>query len=477
MLPSKLAFLDIETTGASLNSDRVIEVGILRVENNTLVKTFNSLVDPGVYIPKEITRLTGITEELIKGAPSFSQIKEEILELMEGCTIVAHNASFDYGFIKNELKRFNTNFSAKRICTVKLSRALFPEFPKHDLSSIITRFNFDCPARHRAFDDAKVLWDFFQKVTKDFPEDILIKAIDSNLKKPNIPVNVPAKVMDALPEEHGVYIFYDESHMPLYIGKSNNLKKRVLSHFSASLYSTTEMKLLQQTTNIETLTTTGELEALLTESDLIKKMQPLYNRRLRQSREITVLKISQTKSGYETLEIDVASSITQDDLDSVVTVFKNKKQAQEYLRKLSKEHSLCEKLLGLEKTDRACFGYHLGSCKGGCIGKEIHIKYNMRLRMAISSKKLKPWPFEGPVLIKQKHHTGEKEAGFLIDKWCFMGKITISDDNTEEFQGHPSFDIDTYRILHRFLSDSKNLKQVKKLSKNEFTSLVSQSFN
>src|SRR6266702_4216216 len=126
MLPPKLAFVDIETTGVRSSYDRIIEIGILRVENNKLVKSFQSLINPESYLPKEITMITGITQQDIEHAPTFRSVKDEIIEILADCTFVAHNVRFDYAFLKHELLRENITFSSKHFCTVRLSRLLFP---------------------------------------------------------------------------------------------------------------------------------------------------------------------------------------------------------------------------------------------------------------------------------------------------------------------------------------------------------------
>lgn len=426
-LPTKLAFLDIETTGGNLRRDRIIEIAILRVENGKLKKKINTLIDPDSYIPKDITSLTGINEIMLKSAPTFSSVKDELVDVLKECTLVAHNASFDYGFLLNEFKRCGIAFKAKRICTVKLSRHLYPQFKSHNLDNIISRFNLNCDSRHRALGDARVLWDFYNIVCKSFPEEKLLTVINLNLRKPNIPLNINPKILNNLPEEPGVYIFHSKD-FPIYVGKSRNIKRRVLSHFSNSTHTNSEMKLLNQTTSIETIITTGELSALLLESELIKNLKPLFNRMLRSSREIIVLKLNDPKQSYYSLSIETAREILPAEINKVVTVFKNKLKAVEYLRKLAKENNLCEKLLGIEKTKKSCFGYQLGKCSGACVGREHYLKYNMRLVSAISAKRIKPWPFTGPIIINEINKMGDESTRFLINKWCFIGKITENND-------------------------------------------------
>ena len=166
MLPNKISFVDIETTGGSAFYDRIIEIGILRVENNELISTFHSLINPQTHLPREIELLTGITSANLEYAPTFNSLKTDILDILEGTVFVAHNVRFDYGFLKREFQRENISFSTKHFCTVRLSRLLYPQFRHHNLDSIIERFNFQCANRHRALDDAKILFDFYKKTAE-----------------------------------------------------------------------------------------------------------------------------------------------------------------------------------------------------------------------------------------------------------------------------------------------------------------------
>lgn len=161
MLPQKIAFVDIETTGTSLRSDRIIEIGVLRVENNQVIDTYRSLVNPETYVPAEIEGLTGIRQEDLENAPTFPTIKKDLLNILGDCIFAAHNVRFDYGFVRSELKREGVAYRAKNLCTVKLSRSLFPRFKRHSLDAVMERCGISCENRHRAFDDAQVIWEFY----------------------------------------------------------------------------------------------------------------------------------------------------------------------------------------------------------------------------------------------------------------------------------------------------------------------------
>ncbi len=177
MKNSNFAIVDVETTGGSPYFSRIIEIGILRVEHGEVTSTFQSLINPEMPIPEFITRLTGITDAAVAKAPRFDDIKDSVLDMFENAVFVAHNVSFDYSFVKQEFKRVDYGFNSDRLCTVKLSRAFFPEHKHHNLSEIITRYNFSCANRHRAFDDAEVLWKFFQMLEEKFPQKQIEQAM------------------------------------------------------------------------------------------------------------------------------------------------------------------------------------------------------------------------------------------------------------------------------------------------------------
>lgn len=174
---SPLAFVDIETTGTAAHNSRIIEIGVHRVENLKLVKSFETLIDPEEFIPSFITQLTGIQDEHVFNAPTFKEVSGELTQILEGCTFVAHNAGFDYSFLQMEFKRCGKKFNYPKLCTVQLSRALYPKFRLHNLDSLIARHGFTIKNRHRASDDALVLWKFYQKILKTFDLDTIQTAL------------------------------------------------------------------------------------------------------------------------------------------------------------------------------------------------------------------------------------------------------------------------------------------------------------
>lgn len=452
-----LAIIDVETTGSTSGYDRIIEVGILRVEGGKVVKTFESLINPEVPVSPYVEVLTGITGESLSGSPTFYEIKDEVSEILKDAIFVAHNSRFDYSFIKNEFKRYDIDYRAKQLCTVKLSRLLFPRYKKHSLDNIIERFSITCERRHRALDDAKVVWEFLQKIPEIVEEEKSQKAFTTVLKRPSLPPQLLNGEIEKLPESPGVYMFFGDSEMPLYIGKSVNIKDRVLSHFSNDTESSRELEITQQIKRIESIKTAGELGALILESELVKKLQPVYNRKLRYSSRLTYFEKKMSPEGYFSVITKTTNEIEADNIENILAIVKSKKQAVGLLSDLVKEYNLCDKLLGLQSTQGACFSHHLGRCKGACVNKEESSLYNMRFTLAFGKTKLSAWPFKGPIVVKEKND--ETEEGLVFDKWCYLGKYEEV-LNSEKRTDMVLTDFDVYKILRSFIRDSKNIKKI-----------------
>ncbi|MES2470875.1 MAG: exonuclease domain-containing protein [Patescibacteria group bacterium] len=467
---SIFAIVDIETTGSSPIRERVIEIGILRVENGKVTKKYQKLIDPQKYLPPSIQDITGIRPNDLVGAPLFEDIAQEVHELLNGAIFVAHNVRFDYGFIKNELKRSGIIWNAKCLCTVRLSRKLFKKYKHHDLSSIIDRYGFTCENRHRAYDDAAVLWDFMNMIVAEGHGEKMNKAIDELLQTRTLPQFLDEKSVSNLPSEPGVYIFYGPDDEVLYVGKSRNLKYRVMSHFANDHREGKEMNICQQTKRVEVRETSGELGALLLESELVKKYSPLYNRMLRRSSELVLAKRRRTDS-YHEIFLERSSEIVPQEYKDTLGVFKNMIQAKEFLKGSCDEWQLCPKLMGIEKSKGACFYSQLGKCKGACKNKDNADEYNLRLAEAFASRRLKAWPFDGAIIIDEKRDDMEKHS-FVLDNWCLIANIKTEEDGVEFVSHSPKFDYDSYKIFARYLSDPAHKRNIKPITKRELASIL-----
>jgi DNA polymerase-3 subunit epsilon len=451
-LDRPLAFVDLETTGTHSGFDRITEVGIVTLTDGA-IEEWSSLVDPECRVPPAIEALTGITSEMVRGAPTFAQLAREIAARLEGRLFIAHNARFDYGFLKAELGRVGVRFQPKVLCTARLSRKLFPEFQRHNLDSIIGRFAIDCSARHRALGDAQVLVHFLSALRASVPAERLEAAIAHQLKKPSLPPHLPAGALEALPEGPGVYIFHGEDGAPLYVGKSVNLRTRVASHFAADHRETKEMRLAQSVHSISHEVCAGELSALLRESRLVKELAPVYNRRLRRAPDLHTLRWAGPGAAVAPPQPEPLDGRLPPDSPELHGVFRTKREAKQALIALADEHGLCRKRLGLEQGAGPCFAAQLKRCRGACTGVESAQKHDLRLAMALAGLRLKAWPFAGRIgLHERSGGGGARDQVHVFDHWRFVASAQGPDELAAAWAAPPGrFDLDTYKILLRQL--------------------------
>ena len=450
-----LAFVDLETTGSTATNDRITEIGIVEVDADGSVREWQQLVNPGMHIPPFIQQLTGISNEMVASAPPFETVAADVLQRLQGRLFIAHNARFDYGFLKNEFKRLEITFRAPVLCTVKLSRTLFPEHKRHNLDSLIERHGLRAEARHRALADAQLIHQFWQKIHVDRNIRDIEAALNAQNAHPSLPPHLDAGIVDELPDTAGVYLFYGDNNLPLYIGKAKDIRKRVLSHFAADHQSPKEMALSLQVKRIDWIETAGEIGALLKEAALVKQMQPSHNRLLRKNDEVCSWTLIDEGEGW--LRPHLASA---DELDlglgcSCYGLFKTTKEANDVLRALATEHNLCDALLGLDQAapGKPCFGHQIKRCKGACIGHEPYAKHTMRLVGALTRLKLLSWPFPGPALIR------EGDEAHLINGWRYLGTVSTEEEIRALLDGtRRPFDRDIYKILAKYVSRMTPLK-------------------
>jgi len=280
-------FVDVETTGSSPARSRVTEVGIVTVDTDgeaQRVTEWSSLVNPGMPIPPEIQWLTGISNEMVRDAPRFGELAELLYDRLADAVFVAHNARFDYGFLKAEFARAGYDWRAATLCTVRLSRYLYPDRGPHSLDAIVERFGLDGEQRHRALGDARVLWRLMRRLRERHGDTELEAAVDRLLARPSTPPALPPGELEAIPHAPGVYLFYGANAHPIYVGKSVDLKARVLNHFSNDHASGADLRLSQEVQRIEWEQTAGETGALLREAALVKTRLPAHNIALRRRR-------------------------------------------------------------------------------------------------------------------------------------------------------------------------------------------------
>jgi DNA polymerase-3 subunit epsilon len=467
MFPSRIAFIDLETTGANPAQDRITEIGIVEVDGDS-VSRWSTLVNPERSIPEFIQRMTGISNDMVADAPRFDAVADELAARLKGRLFVAHNARFDYGFVRHEFRRLGRGFQADVLCTVRLSRALFPEHHRHNLDSLIERHRLAASDRHRALADAELIWQFWQRLRRDVETERMLDAIQQQLKRPGLPPHLPPDAPDDLPESPGVYLFYGENDALLYVGKSVNLRSRVLTYFSKGSNENRELRITHDIRRLDWIETAGEIGALLLESRLVKQRQPMYNRRLRQTTELYAWELVELGPGDYRPRLVSGVEADPGTAKELYGLFASKREATNTLRSIAEAHQLCAAVLGLEKTARAgqaCFARQLKQCKGACCGKEAIGAHSARLMTALSRLRIPAWPYRGPVGIVERNEFLDREDIHLIDAWRYLGTAQSEADLYQFLQSteRVPFDLDTYKLLKAQLG--KKGREVRKLER------------
>ncbi|PHQ27454.1 DNA polymerase III subunit epsilon [Marinobacter guineae] len=448
------AFLDIETTGGNASWDRVTEIGIRFWRAGEVVGEWQTLLNPETRISPFIEHLTGISNEMVSAAPRFEEIADDLEAQLKGTVFVAHNARFDYGFIKAEFRRLGRLFSGKVLCTVKLSRRLYPEFRRHNMDALIARHGLAQVQRHRAMGDVSAMLAFFEHARAERGDERFESAVRELLQSPSIPSHLPPDTLQELPRGPGVYRFYGENDVLLYVGKSTNIAQRVASHFSGDHNSARGVRISESLRRVDWTETAGELGALLLELKQIKTLKPMFNRRSRAAKNLVSIDLSKNDAGY--LQARLVREIEPHRLGDYFGLFRSKRDAERALSGITAKNELCNKLLGLEpEHEGACFQCALGRCMGACEGWENVERYNLRVQIAFHGLRLKTWPWKGPVgIVEQNARSGRTDI-LVVYNWMHVATLHHEDELHDlSLRGQAvTFDLDSYKLLISALMD------------------------
>ncbi len=370
------AVIDVETTGSSPTNGKITEIAIYIYNGSEISDSFCSLVNPECNIPWNITQLTGITNEMVESAPKFYEIAKKIVEITANTIFVAHNAAFDYSFVREEFKRLGYDYKRKTMCTVSLSRKLIPGLRSYSLGNICHDLNITIEERHRAGGDALATVKLFEKILRqnETADHDLFSSRKGNLAEETIA---------SLPGSCGVYYFYDAKGDLIYIGKSKNIHQRVIAHLNNRL-TKKAMEMSERIASVSHEVTGSELVALLLESEEIKTNRPFYNRMQRRSANNYGIFSFEDSNGFLNLQVQKISD------DSIpLTSFTFYQEAIDLLHNKAESHILCKKLCHLDDQLSPCFNSRIGSCLGACEGREKPEFYNARVLEAI-----RPWLFQ-----------------------------------------------------------------------------------
>ena len=456
---SPLAFVDVETTGCALGRHRVIDVAVIGARGGEVEFEWQSLVNPGGAVSAGTTALTGIDNDMLAGAPGFEDIAAELRERLAGRVFVAHNVRFDYGFIRREFARVGREWRAPNLCTVRLSRALYPGMERHNLDAVMEQHHIHVENRHRAMPDARVLLEFWRKLRAAWPADELQRALDVSALRVTLPASLSPDLPDDLPDEPGVYRFFGEGEQGpdtlLYVSRANNLRERVLDHFRAGAHDAMDQKIASRVRRVEWTETAGELGAQLLESREIRESHPAYNRPAHGLDPRFTWLFDDGAAVPQLVALDAAALRSGNAYGNWRSVV----DARRALEGQARERRWCLKLLGLETGEGSCFGYQVGRCDGACVGKVPAAVHLARVKIELMPQRLRPWPHPGPMVYCES--AGERVQYHVIDGWQHLASVDPGDCDLPLDQlaraaaSRRSFDYDEYRILTRVLGDAR----------------------
>ncbi len=464
-----IAIVDVETTGGSAVNNRLIEIGIIRIENGVEVRRFQSLIQPGQSVPIFVQNLTGISDHDLKGAPVFKDIADEVELCLKDALFIGHNVRFDYDFIRHEFRRLERRFLAPTLCSARMSRALFPEHKRHNLSEIVERHGLSVSSRHRALDDAQAVWDFFKKSIETLGavkfDDIFEKLVAGRPPQ----TRIPASRFQNISESAGAYIFRDAHGTVLYVGKSGNLRERILGHFYGDFENPKEAQLLEQATDLEWIPAPGELSALFLETELVQKLNPLHSRKARKSMGMICAAKYISAGGYPAVNLKQESEILNK--SDVLAYYRGFREAKESLGLLADKFKLCRKLLGFEKEGGPCSAVQYQKCSGACTGAEPIEAYSARFSRAFQQAGTASWPYPSAVLVEEYDDELKRGESYVVHNWLLLARIKHEGKTRQVEKLTDGFDWDQLKILKRVMQSET--AKIRNIEKQEVQSLLS----
>jgi DNA polymerase-3 subunit epsilon len=410
--------VDLETTGGSAAKSRITEIAVYKTDGQTIIDSYSSLVNPGRLIPRHISALTGITNEMVANAPAFHEIIEEVEAITKDNIFVAHNVNFDYGFMRAEYERCGQQFIRKKLCTVRLSRQIIKHQPSYSLGKLTANLGIKLKDRHRATGDAMATVKLFHLLLEKDQKEVINNSLKSRSLEALLPPNLPKSEFMGLPEAQGIYYLKDARKKIIYVGQAKNIKQRVHSHFSGNSNSKTKYYFSQNIHGLDYQLVPNPLLLDLIEAIEIKKHWPRYNRSMKRfSLNFGIFKY-EDRNGYFRLAIGRSGKN-----DKPIKSYKNHNQCMDVLKEILHEYELCPRLIGLQPLGSGKCNYiEEVSCKGACTGKEDPKQYNRRLEKALKEKIEQKHTF---ILEEKEKHS---KAIILVEKGRLKGYASLKVD-------------------------------------------------
>lgn len=388
------------------------EIAIIHHDGERETDRYQTLINPGVSIPRHITALTGISNEMVEEAPSFPEVAKIVWEWTENRVFVAHNVNFDYGFIRQHFAELGAKWHPKRLCTVRLARNIMPGMYSYSLGKLAQQLGHQIEDRHRAMGDADFTAKLFQMLLERDTKDHLKFALNARSREATLPPNISREVLDQLPEDMGVYTFIGAKKKVIYIGKANNLKQRVVEHFRGNTHTGYKSRFAERIQDVRWIVCPNELIALLTEAREIKKHWPPYNDLMKRVSLNWGIFGYYDQNGYGRFSVGRVGK-----WDRPIVSFRSQHEARLALERLKRSHVLCARYSDLQELNGHCVEEVHGPCHGACVSEETPEAYNMRYLQAQDELTAAG----ETMLIRGKGFKRDEQSVVLIEKGRYKG--------------------------------------------------------
>jgi DNA polymerase-3 subunit epsilon len=406
------AIVDIETTGGYAANNDITEIAIVLHDGQSVINRFESLVRPVRTIPHYIQVLTGITNDMVAEAPTFEELAPQVFDLLQGKIFIAHNVNFDYSFLKHHFSAAGFELNCLKLCTVRLSKKVFPGIPSYSLGNLCRHFGINILNRHRAGGDADATVRLLEHLLQHNAEPHIQQFIKRGAKEQSLPPNLPKEQVDQLPYTPGVYYFHNQTGKVIYVGKAKNLKYRVSSHFTHNGSGKQRQDFLRNIYSISYQSTSTELMAFILESVEIKRLWPAFNSSQKRFTHSFGLYMFEDSSGYLRLAIDKKKKNMQP-----LYTFNLLVEGHRLVNQLIQRFNLCAKLCFMQTAPGPCTSTGEAICLGACEHKEDATAYNARVQMALQW--LEEWLPTFAVV--DEGNDREEQSCILMEKGKFYG--------------------------------------------------------
>ena len=437
-----LAFVDVETTGVNPRANRITEIGVVTVDGDQ-VEEWTTLVNPSTRPGERGPPPEGVADVDLADAPRFKDFAVDLARRLAGRLFVAHNARFDYGFLKAEFGRIGMEFAPDVLCSVMLSRKLYSQLPHHDLDSVMERHGLQTEARHRALPDAKLIWQFWQIIHQEQPAQSIAHAIEALLAGPVLPVHLDPSLIERLPEAPGVYVLHGEHDSVLQVGKASNLKRHLLNYFRMDLTSAKALAISHRISNITWRTTQGMLGAHFQYAALSKTLSPLKRHAASQS----LFSWQLVPDACPSMALVSLANGPLPGKEELFGIYGSERKARNALLRVAASHRLCHALLGLsEAANASCLACPRGAVGASCDGNVDRLRHLEHAFTALRPLRLPAWPYGGPVGIR------ERSDLHVVDNWRYLGTARSEDELAAVLEARPrDFDQAVFGVLAKTL--------------------------